>query len=130
MKENISKKQLREFGFIFGFGFAFLFGFLTPVISGNGLKLWTLFVGALVLILGLSAPRLLHYPYKGWMKLGNALGWINSHIIFGLIFIFILQPIAFAMRLVGYDPLRRRRKGEITYRENRNDHFIDLTRIF
>ena len=34
------------------------------------------------------------------------------------------------MRLTGYDPLRRRRKGEKTYRENRKDYNIDLNRIF
>ena len=34
------------------------------------------------------------------------------------------------MRLTGYDPLRRRRKGEKTYRENRQNNQTDLTRIF
>ena len=34
------------------------------------------------------------------------------------------------MRLTGYDPLRTKRKGEKTYRENRKDHNIDLNRIF
>lgn len=64
------------------------------------------------------------------MALGHALGWINSHIILGLVFILVLQPIAYIMRLTEYDPLRRRRKGEKTYKENRQDHQTDLTRIF
>ena len=34
------------------------------------------------------------------------------------------------MRLTGYDPLRRRQKGEKTYRENKQNNHIDLTRIF
>ena len=34
------------------------------------------------------------------------------------------------MRLSGYDPLRLKRKGENTYRENLKDHNIDLKRIF
>jgi len=73
---------------------------------------------------------LLHYPYKIWMALGHALGYVNSHIILGLFFIFLVQPISYIMRLVGYDPLRRRRKDKQTYREIRKDHQIDLTRIF
>ena len=130
MKETISKKQLREFGLLIGFGFPILIGLLLPSLSGHGFRAWTLWVGGPGLILGLSAPHLLHYPYRGWMALGHALGWVNSHIILGLVFIVVLQPIAYVMRLTGYDPLRRRRKGEKTYRENRQDQRTDLTRIF
>ena len=64
------------------------------------------------------------------MALGHVLGWVNSHIILGLVFIVVLQPIAFIMRLTGYDPLRSRRTGETTYKENRQGHRTDLTRIF
>ncbi len=130
MKESISKKQLREFGFLIGFGFPIIIGWIIPAVGGYAFKGWTLWVGIPVLILGLTSPRLLHYPYKGWMALGHALGWVNSHIILGLVFIVVLQPIAYVMRLTGYDPLRRRRKGEKTYRENRQDRHTDLTRIF
>jgi len=130
MKKTTSKKQLREFGLLIGFGFPILIGWLLPSIFGHEFRAWTLCVGIPGLILGLTAPRLLHYPYKGWMALGHALGWVNSHIILGLVFIVILQPIAYVMRLTGYDPLRRRRKEKSTYREDRQDHHTDLTRIF
>ena len=130
MEEAISKKQLREFGLLIGLGVPFFIGWLLPSLFGHEFRAWTLWSGIPGLILGLVALRLLHYPYKGWMTLGHALGWVNSHIILGLVFIVILQPIAYVMRLTGYDPLRRRRKGEITYKENCQDHRTDLTRIF
>ena len=130
MKETISKKQLREFGFLIGFGFPFLIGWLLPAFARHGFRTWTLWVGIPGLILGLISPRLLHYPYKSWIALGHALGWVNSKIILGFIFIVVLLPIAFVMRLAGYDPLRTRRKGEKSYRENRESHQTDLTRIF
>ena len=130
MKEIISKKQLREFGLLIGFGFPILIGWLLPSLFGHEYRAWTLWIGVPGLILSLTAPRLLHYPYKGWMALGLVLGWVNSHIILGLVFIFVLQPIAFIMHLNGYDPLRTKRKGEKTYRENREDHQTNLTRIF
>ena len=81
-------------------------------------------------ILGLTSPRRLYYPYKGWMALGHALGRINSHIILGLVFILVLHPIAHCMRLTGYDPLETKRKGEKTYRENCQYHKTDLIRFF
>ena len=72
----------------------------------------------------------LYYLCKVWMALGHSLGWVNIYIILGLVFIVVLQPIAYVMRLTGYDPLKRKRKREKTYREKRQDHRIDLTRIF
>ena len=130
MKEIISNKQLREFGLLIGFGFPFLIGWLLPSLFGHELRAWTLWVGITGLILGLTAPRLLHYPYKGWMALGLMLGWVNSRIILGLVYFIILLPIAFVMRLTGYDPLRKRRQGNKTYRENKQKHQTELTRIF
>ena len=130
MKEKTSKKQLREFGLLIGFGFPLLIGWLIPALSGHGSRAWTLWVGFLGILIGLTYPRLLYYPYKFWMKLGLILGWVNSRIILGLVFIIVLLPISFVMRLIGYDPLRTKRKGENTYREKRKDHQIDFTRIF
>ena len=130
MKEIISKKQLREFGLLIGFGFPLIIGWFIPALTGHGLRSWTLWVGFLGLLIGLTSPKLLYYPYKFWMKLGLILGWVNSRIIFGFVYIIILLPIAFIMRLIGHDPLRTKRKGEKTYREKRKDHRIDLTRIF
>ena len=130
MKQTIFKKQLREFGLLIGFGLPIFIGWLLPSLFGHAFRAWTLWIGIPVLILGLIAPRILYYPYKIWMALGHALGWVNSHIILGLVFILILQPIAYIMRLTGYDPLRKKRRGEKTYRENRKDHQTDLTRTF
>ena len=130
MKEIISKKQLREFGLLIGFGFPFLIGWLIPALTGNGLRSWTLWVGFLGLLIGLTSPKLLYYPYKFWMELGLILGWVNSRIILGFVYMIVLLPIAFIMRLIGHDPLRTKRKGEKTYREKRKDHRKDLTRIF
>ena len=130
MKENISNKQLREFGLLIGFGFPFLIGWLLPSLFGHEFRAWTLWVGITGLILALTAPRLLNYPYKCWMALGLTLGWINSRIILSLVYIIILLPIAFIMRLFGYDPLRTKRNGEKTFREKRKNPQTDLTRIF
>ena len=98
MKETVSKKQLREFGLLIGFGFPILIGWFLPLLIGHEFRAWTLWIGVLGLILGLTSPRLLYYPYKGWIALGHSLGWINSNIILGLVFILVLQTIAYIMR--------------------------------
>ncbi len=130
-RDSITKKQLREFGFVLGFGFPLIIGFIIPAIGSNPFKNWTLFVGIPFLIISLIKTSLLFYPYKYWMALGQILGWVNSRIILGSIFIIVLQPIALIMRIFGYDPLKKRKKiYQKTYRENKKDYKIDLTRIF
>ena len=130
MKEIISKKQLREFGLLIGFGFPILIGWLLPSITGHVFRSWSLWVGVPSFILGLVAPRLLNYPYKGWMAIGHLLGWINSRIILALVFLFVLQPIAIIMRLFSYDPLRKKKRNQKSYRETIKGKSINLTRIF
>ena len=130
MKESISEKQLREFGFLIGFGFPIIIGWLIPAITGHLFRLWTLWVGFPALILGILKPSLLSYPYKGWMALGLALGWINSKLILGLVYLIILQPIAIVMKIFGYDPLRLKKGNERSYREVIKNKNFDFTRIF
>ena len=130
IKKNISKKQLREFGFLLGLIFPIFIGFLIPLISGHSLRIWTLWIGLPLIIFALIKPSFLRYPYKFWMSLGNILGYINSRLILGIVFFFILQPIALFMRIIGYDPLRKKRGLKKSYRENKKGHTINLTRIF
>lgn len=131
MKDTPSKKQLREFGFLLGLGFPIFLGWLLPALKGHPFSAWTLWIGIPGLLLGLVSPLHLAWPYRAWMGLGHALGWVNSHLILGLVFILVLQPIAFVMRLFGHDPLRRKRSSVTkTYRELRQNNQTDLKRIF
>ena len=130
MKESISKKQLREFGFLIGFGFPIIIGWGIPAINGHIFRAWTLWLGIPALTMGITQPNLLRYPYRGWISIGHTLGWINSRVTLGIIFIIVLQPIALIMKLFKYDPLRQKKKRSESYRENTKDKSIDLTRIF
>ena len=125
-----SKKQLREFGLLIGLVLPVVFGWLIPVLKGHDHPLWPFLIGVPSLALALIAPRLLRRPYQAWMQLGHVLGWINGHLILGAVFIFVLQPIAYLMRMTGYDPLKRRRQGLESYREQPKHKSTDLTRIF
>lgn len=130
MKKNISKKKLSEFGFLIGFTFPILIGWLLPAIGGHSFRIWTLWVSFPSLIVAIIKPILLLYPYKAWMKIGNIMGWLNSHLILGLVFIVVLIPISIVMKIVGYDPLRIKKRKQKSYREIRVNYEVNLKKIF
>ena len=130
MKIVMDKKQLREFGVLIGFGFPILIGWIIPAITGHTFRMWTLWVAFPSLITGLLQPSLLFYPYKVWMALGLALGWINSRIILGLVFFLVLQPIALIMKFKGYDPLKTKKRNQMSFRENKSNYKVNLTKPF
>ncbi|MCQ9200651.1 MAG: SxtJ family membrane protein [Prochlorococcus marinus CUG1437] len=133
MKKSLSikKEKLREFGLVFGFGLPIILGFLVPLLNGHDKNIWSLFLGFPFIFLGVFSPKILEKPYYLWMKIGFLLGWINSRIILGFIFIVVLQPIALIMKMLKYDPLRKKiSKEKISYREIISKDKIDLTKIF
>ena len=130
MEENISKKKLREFGLLFGFLLPIIFGWILPSLTGHSFRFWTLWISIPIIFLGVVKPVNLFIPYKLWMKIGFALGWINSRIILLMVFIFVLNPIAFIMKLYRYDPLRKRKTNAISYTEKKDKKPINLKRIF
>ena len=130
MKTVISDRQLRQFAYLVGIILPILIGWLLPALFGHNFRLWTLLISIPILILGLISPKQLLFPYKSWMLLGEILGWFNSRIILGLVFILVLQPISLIMKILGYDPLRRRFNNGVSYRENKHSNNTDLNRIF
>ena len=130
MRSYITKKILREFGLLIGVVFPFLIGWALPSLGGHSFRIWTLWIGFPFLISAIFKPGLLFYPYKLWIKLGYILGWINSRIILGLVFLIVLQPIALIMRIFGHDPLRMKKLEQKSYRELKINHNINLKKIF
>ena len=128
--KKISKKQLSEFGFLISFVVPILIGWILPYFTGHGFRLWTIWVGITFLILNLINPFLLLYPYKFWMWIGHALGWINSKLILGLLFLIMIIPLGLIMKIFGYDPLKLRKSNTKSYRENKLNSRINLNKIF
>lgn len=68
-------------------------------------------VGAVLILLGYLQPRLLRYPSAAWWTLAAVLGYINARVILILIFSLLLVPLGLLWRVIGRDPLARRRKS-------------------
>ena len=65
-------------------------------------------LGVALLLLAAAAPGLLAGPHRAWLALAKALGRVNSAVFLFLTFFLILTPLAFVLRLLGRDELRRR----------------------
>lgn len=100
----------------FGLVFAGFFALLTLHNWWRGGRAWPfeLAISVLFLALALIRPALLHWPNRGWTKLGSLLGAIVTPIVMALLFFLVITPVALLMRLAGKDSLRLRgpRQGD------------------
>ena len=69
-------------------------------------------IAAVLSLLSAIAPSLLRPVYRGWMRLGEVLGWINTRIILTLVFFLVVTPIGLLMRLFGRSPMEPARRGD------------------
>lgn len=116
MQDVVTKKTLRSFGLTVGAVFA-LIALWPVVIRGGDLRVWAAIPAALLIVPALVWPSSLLRVYKGWMAVGNVLGWINTRIILGAVFYFVVTPIGAVRRLLGKDPMgTKSRPGIESYR--------------
>ena len=99
-------KQLRTFGLMVG-GIFCAIGLWPAIVRGQNPRLWAVAIGVLLLIPALIAPRILGPVYRVWMKAGEALGWINTRILLGIVFYGLITPMGLIRRLFGNDAMRR-----------------------
>jgi hypothetical protein len=99
-------KQLRKFGLMVG-GIFCAIGLWPAIIRGQNPRLWAVTIGVLLLIPALVAPRILGPVYQVWMTAGEALGWINTRILLGVVFYGLITPMGLIMRLCGNNTMRR-----------------------
>lgn len=104
MKTQTDIKQLRSFGLMVGGIFIAIGSW--PVLFGQGPRWWSVVLGGLLMLLGGAVPRILDLPFKGWMFIGHALGWVNTRILLSLVFYGLLTPMGLMMRLLGKKTMR------------------------
>lgn len=62
-------------------------------------KIVFLYIAASILFLALISKKALHYIDFVWYKIAEVLGYVNSRIILGILFYFILTPIAWLSKI-------------------------------
>jgi len=63
-------------------------------------------IGALLLVLGIMAPKRLSVLNRVWLRIGAVLAKVVNPIVLMLLFLLVVTPMAFLMRLLGKRPLR------------------------
>src|SRR5262245_55513148 len=93
----------REFGLLVGAILAAFGGWWIFREKFAAVRPWFLGVGAILLVLGLVAPRALAIPYRGWMRFAELLARVVTTLILAIVFFLVVTPIGFWKRLRGWD---------------------------
>jgi len=67
-------------------------------------------IGIGLLFFGFVQPRLLKWPSAAWWRFASVLAYVNARILLTLLFVVLLVPVSLLWRLIGKDPLARRRE--------------------
>lgn len=68
-------------------------------------------IGAALVVCGALRPSLLKWPSAWWWRLARGLGYVNARVLLTLLFVVVLVPLGFVWRVMGKDPLARRRSA-------------------
>lgn len=103
-----SNTEMRKFGITMAAVIACLFGLLLPWLFAYDFPVWPWGVAVVFLLPAIAAPHWLSPVHTTWMRIGHALGWINSRIVLGLMFYTVFLFAAVLMKLLGKDPMARK----------------------
>lgn len=105
---ELDNSGLRKFGLMMAGVICVLFGLFFPWLLDRGIPHWPWILGAVFATPALLFPAALKPVYRGWMKVGHALGWFNTRLILGILFYLLVLPMGLIMRLFGKDPMARK----------------------
>ena len=118
----------KSFGIVFCV--FFLIVSLYPLINGEIIRLWSLFLSVIFLILGLLNSRILTPLNILWFKFGIFLGRFVSPIVMGLVFFLVVTPTGLIMRMFRKDLLKLKKNDLNTYWINRSEPKSDMKNQF
>ena len=101
MNNNIKISSNKSFGIVF-FVVFLLIG-IYPLLNEGNFRVWSIIISFFFLILGLINSRMLTPFNKVWFKFGLLLGRLVSPLIMGIIFFFVVTPIAIFLRFIKKD---------------------------
>ena len=104
-----SYRTERDFGLLVGGVLVALGGWWLYRGRYPALSAVLLSVGAALALLGALYPKSLIVPNRLWMGMAEAMGFVMTRVILGVVFFLFVTPIGIARRLFGGDPLSRRK---------------------
>jgi len=105
----LDNKGLRKFGITTGVIIVVLFAAFFPwVFDAETMPIWPWIVAGILWLPALFMPNSLRPVYTVWMRIGHAIGWVNTRIILGLVFYIVVLPMGLIMRMFGKDPMARK----------------------
>jgi hypothetical protein len=112
---TLDNPGLRKFGLTTGAIIVVLFVFFFPwVFDMAAMPMWPWIVAGILWVPALLMPNVLRPVYATWMKIGHAIGWVNTRIILGVLFYVLVLPMGLIMRLFGKDPMSREMNKSIS----------------
>ena len=106
---DASPHALRRFGWVVGGVFALFGAGLAWRAGGVGPATGALLaVGSALVAGGTVAPRALAGPFRVWMTLAMAMGFVMTRVILTAAFVLVFVPVSLVFRLLRRDPLHRR----------------------
>ena len=99
------KKQssIKSFGILFFF--VFLIIGLWPLLNDKEIRIWSIALSLIFLLLGLAKSKILIPINNYWIKLGEFLGKIIAPIVMLVVFLFVVTPMSFLVKIIGKDLL-------------------------
>jgi hypothetical protein len=68
-------------------------------------------IGGALVLLAAVWPAILKWPNVWWWRFARVLGYVNARVILTVLFILVLVPLGLIWRIIGKDPLARRRSS-------------------
>ena len=117
---EVKRSSNKSFGIVFFIVFIII-GFW-PLLDINTYRLWAIIIAMIFLILGVMNSRLLTPFNILWFKFGIFLGKIVSPLVMGMIFFFVVTPIAILMKILKKDLLNLKFNNGKTYWIKKSDY--------
>ena len=113
MSENIKLPSNKSFGLLF---FIVFMGIAIYQYSNIGkINVYLISISLIFFVLGIINSRVLTPFNRLWMKFGFLLGKIVAPIVMGIVFYFVITPIALLLRIFKKDVLNLKKNKSITY---------------
>lgn len=108
LPQKRSYRTERDFGLLVGGVLLALGGWWFYRGKYTALSGLLLVVGTTLALAGALRPKLLVVPNRLWMGMAEAMGFVMTRVILGVVFFLFVTPIGLVRRLFGGDPLGRR----------------------